>query len=182
MARIPPPAKLIMSAMFSDVAYEVAVIQALEEEFGPLDMVSERVPFDHTDYYRGEMGPGLHRRILSWRALVAPAGWIRIKKQAESVENGFRDEHGNRKVNLDPGLMGPHHFVLTTHKGYAHRIYVGDGVYADLALVFGKGSFRSLPWTYPDYGSPPVLPLFNLLRSVYLWQLRNPSGDGFHDS
>ncbi len=41
----PPPAKLVMSALFSGVDLEAPVIRALEEEFGPAELVSERIPF-----------------------------------------------------------------------------------------------------------------------------------------
>jgi hypothetical protein len=165
-----------MSALLSRAELEGPLVRALERELGPVDLVSEFVPFAHTQYYAREMGPDLRRRMISWRGLVAPDGLIRAKHLAEGLEDRFRDESGNRQVNLDPGLLGLHNFVLSTHKGYTHRIYLGQGVYADLTLVFEKGGFRPLPWTYPDYASGPVLEFLNLVRSTYLWQRRNLEG------
>jgi hypothetical protein len=40
--------------------------------------------------------------------------------------------------------------------------------------MFQKGSFLTLPWTYPDYGSPPLIDLITLIRKRYLWQMKNP--------
>jgi hypothetical protein len=127
------------------------------------------------------MGIGLHRRMISWRKLVPPDGLIAAKRAAESLENRFRDIQENRRVNLDPGLLGLHHVVLATHKGYAHRIYLGQGVHADLTLMFQGGRFRPLPWTYPDYAGGPVLEWLHRVRSVYLWQRRSLPGVSQND-
>ena len=34
-------------------------------------------------------------------------------------------------------------FVLATGKNFAHRIYIGKEIYADLTLIFRKGRFES---------------------------------------
>ncbi len=82
------------------------------------------------------------------------------------------NEKGGRKVNIDPGYLAAAKFVLATGKDYSHRIYLRQGIYGDLTLIFKRGSFQPLSWTYPDYGSPPLLDLINLLRRKYLWQLK----------
>jgi Domain of unknown function (DUF4416) len=61
-----------------------------------------------------------------------------------------------RTVNLDPGLLTEENVLLATGKNYSHRVYLRDGVFADLALVYRKGEYRPLPWTYPDLASDGI--------------------------
>ena len=58
-------------------------------------------------------------------------------------------------------------FVLATGKNYSHRIYIGDGIYADLTLIFQKGAYQSLPWTYPDYQDEGMKAFLALVRQKY---------------
>ena len=81
-----------------------------------------------------------------------PRSWPRIKRETNDIEDRFR-EQGLRKVNLDPGLLSLPRFVLATTKDNAHRIPLEGGIYAEITLLFGKGTFRPLPWTYPDFRS-----------------------------
>jgi hypothetical protein len=75
-------------------------------------------------------------------------------------------------VNIDPGYVALEHVVLATTKGYAHRIFLRSGIYADLTLVFENGSYRGLPWTYPDYQTQETIGLLNLWRLRYKESLR----------
>jgi hypothetical protein len=168
---VPPYAKLVISALFSDTRSEPLLLRILEHEVGAMDLVGERMPFTHSNYYSEEMGSSLHRRIVSFRGLVPPDALLQAKLNAQVLEDRLRS-NGLRTVNLDPALLGLHNFVLATHKGYAHRIYLGHGVYGDLTLIYRKGSFTALEWTYPDYASTEMIDLLNLIRSVYLWQRR----------
>ena len=74
-------------------------------------------------------------------------------------------------MNLDPGLITAERLVLATGKNYSHRIYLGKGIFADLTLVFFKGTYRPLPWTYPDYQDPRTIGMFNKIREKYLRDL-----------
>lgn len=174
----PEHVKLVMSMLFSAGQCEAAPLETLERELGPIDLVSRRLCFQHTDYYSPEMGPGIFRRMVSFRQLVHPGDLVDIKVRTQAIEDMFRDERGNRKVNLDPGLLGHAQLVLATHKPYSHRIYLNKGVFAELTLIFRQGSFRPLLWTYPDYGSEPLLGWFHQVRTLYLWQRRYNRGKG----
>jgi hypothetical protein len=57
--------------------------------------------------------------------------------------------------------------VLATGKNYSHRIYIGEGIYAELTLVFERGAFRPLPWTYPDYADRPLRDFLQRVRGQY---------------
>lgn len=169
----PEPLKQVMSVLLAAPELEPSALKALEQEVGALDLVSERFHFHHTDYYAAEMGHGLIRRMLSFREPVHPGRLVEFKLRAQALEDLFRDERGNRRINMDPGLLGLHHLVLATHKPHAHRIYLDQGVYAELTLIFREGRFRPLLWTYPDYASEPLLGWLHKVRTLYLWQRRH---------
>ena len=89
--------------------------------------------------------------------------------------NEIEQQHlidGNRRLNIDPGYISPERLILATGKNYVHRVYLKKGIYADLTLVFQKGSFRPLKWTYPDYAAPEIIGFFNEIRERYMVQIR----------
>jgi len=165
----PPPAKLIISLIFHHPDRCKQVIEELSHLFGPPDFISEVLPFDHTDYYYPEMGKPLWRRLLAFEALISPEDLPAIKVKTNALEKKFAKE-GKREVNIDPGYLTAERLVLATGKNYTHRIYLRDGVYADLTLIYQKGDFQSLPWTYPDYAGEAIKSLLRLIRKKYLYQ------------
>jgi hypothetical protein len=168
----PEPALLVIGLLHRP-GFDLPPLTArLEREFGASADLSEAAPFDFTEYYAREMGPGLLRRLLMFDELVDPARLAAIKLATNAIEDEFRDARGQRQVNLDPGLLGAANFVLATCKGYAHRPYLGSGVYADLTLLWRRGGFENLPWTYPDYAGAPLQQILARYRARYLEKLR----------
>lgn len=171
----PQKVKLVMSFLYNQENDFQEAVQATGEKYGPVDLVSEPLAFDFTDYYEPEMGKNLQRRLVSFEPLICPDSIVAIKLWTNELEKRLVNEKGGRKVNIDPGYLAAAKFVLATGKDYSHRIYLGQGIYGDLTLIFKKGSFQPLSWTYPDYASAPLLDLINLLRRKYLWQLKRLS-------
>jgi hypothetical protein len=176
--RAPKPAKLVMSFLYREEEALAEVLAAADGNFGPLDFLSETLPFEFTSYYEAEMGKHLKRRLAAFRPLIFPPQLPEIKVWANGQENRHLDERGGRKINIDPGYLAPAKFILATGKDYSHRIYLGDGIYGDLTLMFQKGAFITLPWTYPDYGSSPLIDLITLIRKRLLWQMKNAGFQG----
>jgi hypothetical protein len=79
---------------------------------------------------------------------------------------------GRRRVNIDPGYMLRERFVLASGKNFSHRIYIGEGIYADLTLIYQKGSFKKLPWTYPDYSDNGMLKFLEKVRNKYILDVK----------
>ena len=152
---VPPGAKLLASVLYRDEARFDDARARFEARVGPVGRVSEPFPFDFTRYYEAEMGAPLVRRFVVAAGTVPRDRLPAVKRIAESIETGM-SVGGRRTVNVDPGLLTPENFVLATGKNYSHRIYLGDGVFADLTLVYAGGGYKPLPWTYPDYASEPV--------------------------
>jgi hypothetical protein len=163
--------KLVASLFSPQEALIDRVIAELERLFGPVDWRSPKLYFDRTRFYEKEMGWPLHRRFVAFRDLVRPERLVDIKHRTNALESRSLRE-GRRKVNIDPGYVSLERLVLATGKNYSHRIYLSRGIYADLTLIFKKGSFRALEWSYKDYADPEVIGFFNALRDRYKKQLR----------
>ena len=168
----PLPVKLIASLFAgSGELLEEAKVR-LSQEFGPVDYESELLPFDHTNYYAAEFGENLKRRFVAFVELVHPGKLAEIKRLTNALEMEWAVE-GKRRINIDPGYVSHSKLVLATTKNHAHRIYLGQGIYAEVTLHYCRGTFRPWLWTYPDYASPPLIAIFNHIRELYVKQLRN---------
>ncbi len=175
MSRPQPPrlAKLVIGLFMADPALLTDVAPLLLERFGPVDTISPWMPFDYTTYYRPEMGGPLFRRMMAFRDLVHQADLPGIKTATNAVEIRFSQE-GRRAVNIDPGYLVHERFVLATGKNFTHRIYLADGIYADLTLIYHQQAFQPLPWTYPDYADGKMIRFLSLVRRRYCLALKPP--------
>ena len=163
--------KLIASLFSSQANLIDRVILEMEGLFGPTDWISPAFFFDRTKYYEKEMGWPLHRRFISFKTLVRPQDIVEIKLKTNALEIKG-SQSGKREINIDPGYVALERLVLATGKNYTHRIYLSKGIYADLTLIFQRGSFRPLAWTYKDYADPEIIDYFNELRERYKRQIR----------
>ena len=163
--------KLISSLFSQDEILIDRVISELKEMFGPTDWISPRLFFDRTDYYAREMGWPLHRCFISFTDPIRPEDIVDIKLMTNKVENGYLQDK-KRRINIDPGYICLERLILVTGKNYTHRIYLSKGIYADLTLIFHKGTFRPLEWTYRDYADPEIIGYFNDIRKRYKGQIR----------
>jgi hypothetical protein len=167
----PTPAKLIAGFFVKDRILAAEITRDLEERLGPVDMVSAWLNFDFTTYYDREMGAPLSRRLVVFKPLVEQTQLAAIKGITNRLEHQYQDQ-GRRRVNIDPGYLLPERFVLATGKNFTHRIYLGQGIYADLTLIYQKGAFRTLPWTYPDYADGRMIDFLTLVRHKYMFDLK----------
>ena len=172
----PPKVKLISSLFSPDEDLLSEVMQEMEGHFGPTDWKSEKLIFDRTRYYANEMGWPLYRRFISFSRLIAPDALVDTKLLTNTLEQAHLVK-ASRTINIDPGYLSLERLVLATGKNYIHRVYLNRGIYADLTLVFHAGTFKPLPWTYPDYADERVIRHFNMLRSEYLYSLREGRKD-----
>ncbi|NLT74075.1 MAG: DUF4416 family protein [Chloroflexi bacterium] len=167
----PIPVKLIIPMLSGSTEILAAAQSQLIERIGPLDYVSPDLPFDYTDYYTAELGQHILRRIVAVRPHIDPGDLAGIKILTNDLEDTFRRE-GRRTVNLDPGYLCGGKLVLASTKDQAHRIYIGQGIFAEVTLMFRHGAFVPLPWTYPDYASDGYLAVLSQIRGIYMSQLR----------
>jgi hypothetical protein len=184
-AKPPDPANLIVGAILSDELHLECVRAALEKRFGRIDDQSELIPFSFTSYYEPEMGSKLFRCWLSFAELRQLDALAEAKLATNAMESSWRLPDGRRQVNLDPGLLTMHNFVLATTKNFAHRVYLGKGIFAEVTLLYEHGRFQALKWTYPDYQSGAATDFLVRVRSAYLAKLggaRRESGMNRQDA
>jgi len=66
----------------------------------------------------------------------------------------------------NPGYIEPSKVVLTSTKNRSQRIYLGEGIYAEVTLQFKGKKWEPLPWTYPDFRTPLASKFFIGLREL----------------
>jgi len=164
--RPPQPAKLVIGLFLKDQALLPQLVDELESAVGPIQLASLWFAFDFTTYYEPEMGGPLFRRMLVFKDLIEQDMLATIKCRTNDIETRYAVQ-GKRRVNIDPGYLLFERFVLATGKNFTHRIYIGQGIYADLTLIYQKGAFQTLPWTYPDYATGEMLDFLGFVRQRY---------------
>ncbi len=173
--REPKPCLLVVAA-FSRHASALEWAKArLVERFGPIALTSPSYCFDHTAYYSREMGQGLTKLLWAFADLVAADALPEIKRATNALEEEIKADQTfaeRRPLNLDPGLLSLGKFVLATTKDQQHRIYLRDGIFAEVTLRFRGGAFQPWPWTYADYREPLVLEFLLKAREYYKQRLR----------
>ena len=169
------PVKLIIGLIFSQASLLNRTKNILKRQFGRLDFESPVLDFTYTDYYEKEFGTGLKRQFISFQRLINPQDIARIKLLTNRIELRFALKQGktdiHRKVNIDPGYLELPKLILTTTKDFSHRIYLKNGIFAEVTLVYHKNSFEPLEWTYPDYRTSQYIEIFNHIRQIYSTQV-----------
>jgi len=130
--------------------------EGLAKAFGLVDLTSQVIPFDFTDYYDKQMGGPLCRRFVSFQEPFDPGRIAEAKVFTNRLETELAALSAGgppRPINLDPGYVAESKLVLASMKNFSHRIYLGQGVYAEITLLYRKGRWEPLGWTFPDYAS-----------------------------
>jgi hypothetical protein len=174
MGQIHPfkPEKLVMPILISRTQFRRSLLEELQTRYGPIDYTSIDLPFSYTHYYDEEMGTPITRFFVSFLRLVDPGRLAQVKNETNELESRFT-EAGKRKVNIDPGMLNLSRFVLASSKDGSHRIPLSDGVFAEVTLVYERGGYRPLEWTYPDYRSDEYLRILADIRKLYKTEARS---------
>jgi hypothetical protein len=144
-----PLCKRLLFVLMGSADWPEDFISGIDNAFGSVDFRGPLLPFEVTDYYAPEFGATLFRAVLSFRGLHDPSRLGQWKREAVDLE-GFWARDGRRTRNLDIGYMDPDKVVLGSYKRGPCKLYLGDGVYADLSLKYAKGEFTPFPWAFAD--------------------------------
>lgn len=171
----PPPAKLLVAMLTADPAQFTVTATHLQSTYGVIDLESSIFPWNTTDYYREEMGEKLLRKFVAFTSLISPEALARIKLETNTIEtvlSGSSSPTSPRRVNIDPGYLDSTKLVLASTKNQAHRIYLSQGIYAEVTLLYHHGGFHPFIYTYADYRWPETHEFLRRVRTRYLEQLR----------
>jgi hypothetical protein len=172
MARIQKPAsgRLIVSVVHSSRDALADALFQLERRFGRVQCETIDIPHTNGEEYREEMGDSLQRRFFSFERLVERESLIEIKEACHRIESSLGDHVHDftfRTVNIDPGILTPANLVMGSHREYNHRIYLGGGVFAEIALIWARGKFCRLPWTNLDFCHDEAIDFFLRVRACF---------------
>ena len=142
--------KWIMAILSGENILPETLYQALEKTFGPVQYKGPAFPFETTDYYENEFGTHLNRRFIAFEGLDTPEKLVSLKLSAMRLEAEWQRD-GKRWFNLDIGYMDADKVVLASFKRGPCKLYLGDGVYADLLLKYSQGHFDAMPWAFSDF-------------------------------
>lgn len=153
----------------------------VEARFGPLHPLgkSPEFSFPDTRTYRATMGTGLSRQFFVLNELWPQDGLAQVKHESLRMEAEVASRFPGgvpRPVNIDPGLINDCRVILATTKDHAHRIYRGDGIWEEVTLIFRRGAYEPLPWTYPDFRSPEYRKFFARFRTELLDRWKQAKG------
>jgi len=165
------PVKYFIGALFSDKNLLAEALRRAENIYGAADLVSADFPFTQTNYYTSEMGSPIFRRFISFSKLFSPDFLASAKIHTNSIEDDLRLD-GLRKVNLDIGYVDYDKVVLASAKYGIHKIYLGQGIYADLTLHYVKGHYQPYDWAFQDFELPDYHSFFLKMREIYKQQIK----------
>lgn len=141
------------AVMFPDEDLYEKSLMLLTEKFGePLGKGRIFKVSDFTNYYVKEFGDELKKQFIVFRKPVSVEKLYESKIWSNEMEISIRNpKNKKRSVNIDPGYLAPSKFVLFSSKDFSHRIYQGDGIFAEITMLFMHGKFHKMGWTYNDY-------------------------------
>lgn len=166
------PVKLFVAVLWAQSSALQNALTELSSYWGEIDFIGADHPFDMTDYYEKEMGRNLNRRLVSFLGLVPPDSLWRAKHVCNEIEDRLAGEKG-RLVNLDVGYLDHNKIVLASFKGAGQKVYLRDGVWADLVARYRKGRYRPFEWTFPDFCDDRYSQELLSIRWTYLRQIRD---------
>jgi len=166
--------KLICGVLFPDDTLWKWTLKKLTSLWGEPQRLSGIFPFEHTDYYR-DISPILYRRFLSFGSLRYAGDLADWKKQTCEVEQKSGEQ---RKVNVDPGYLDGARLVLASTKDHAHRIYLREGIFAEVTLRYRFGKWTTFDYTFPDFATDRYYSFLSAVRQDWLKDAR---GGGIFD-
>jgi hypothetical protein len=173
MSELKDPQKVLI---FSSILYHEdhhtfdSILKIFQEKFEDYFYFPSNF-FPMKRYYSPEMGneDKLKRFFLCGKKLMERNQFVPLKLWATEIEKKFAVDD-KRTINWDIGLISAENLLLATGKNFTHRIYLEQGVYADLTLIAQGQNFTGLPWSYADYTNPEQIDFFNYLRQFLMVQ------------
>jgi hypothetical protein len=159
-----PFVRLIAGILHPSDDWFAWALEELKILWGEPEILSLSVPFTTTDYYR-DIAPRLFRRFVCFRGLFGAGGLAEWKRLSGVIEAKSRTP---RAVNIDPGYVDGARLVLASTKDHAHRVYLRDGIYAEVTLRYRFGKWTSFDYTFPDFAGGAYDEFLSDVRDAWL--------------
>jgi hypothetical protein len=163
--------KYFVAIMYQSTFDVVPVLCRLDQRFGKRENTYGPIPFSWSEYYSQEMGESLLKMYISYEIPSDRGELSTVKLMTNAIENEYAVDN-KRIINIDPGYIARDKVVLATTKDFYHRIYLRDGIYAEVTLHYKRGQYRFFSWTYPDYRQPDIYQFFEKSRASLVKELR----------
>ncbi len=161
--------------IFGSILFNDKLISEVELRSKLNNYLTDSIEFHHSffpmaNFYSKEMGnvADLKRFLLVSMSLRPRTALTWAKVWADRLEKNFSSLNQTRVLNLDIGFISLENVILATGKNFSHRVYLDHGIFADLTLFFEDKTFKTFPWTYPDYSNPEFINFFNFIRAFIL--------------
>ncbi len=157
--RLVEPVIRFCAVIASNADVRDAAIEFLSRQWGPTEEISTPTAFTAGGFYAPTMGEGLQKVLVASAEPVDPAALADWKTATNVWENEIAPavEGGPpRRLNLDPGYISQAKLVLATVKDRDHRIYLRDGIFAEVTLNYVGRRWVHHRWSYPDYRTDEV--------------------------
>ncbi len=134
-------------------------IDRIGDRWGGTSIVSPEIPFEAGGYYTASMGSDLTKVLVATAGVCDPAELADWKHESNRWETEYAanfSHEEDRPLNLDAGYATQAKLVLATTKDRDHRIYLRDGMFAEVTLCYVGRKWQSHRWTYPSYRAEKV--------------------------
>jgi len=166
-----PYVKLIAGVLYPDDGGErwfAWTLGKLEAIWGGHETTSSPEPFTATNYYQ-DIAPRLTRRFICFGGLAQAGDLPNWKRASIGIEAESRNP---RIVNIDPGYVDGARLVLASTKDHAHRVYLRDGIFAEVTMRFRFGKWTPFDYTFPDFASGVYDKFLSAARFAWLEEKR----------
>lgn len=172
-----PVVRVVAVSSRHPAAFDWAV-DTLTSHWGSLFKKSQVFDFQETAYYEKSMGKDVKKQLLAFVQLMDASQLAQSKHQSNEWEQQFHQSNSyseERPINIDPGYLTQAKLILATTKDRDHRIYLSQGIYAEVTLFYKGKIWNSSRWTYPDYRRPEYHVFFDQCRQFLRQQLHSRS-------
>jgi hypothetical protein len=156
---------LFVGTLYNDPEIFSRSKEIIQKIFGDILFASPPSPWDYSLHYKDELGWPIVRQFIFFKDLLDAGNLPRIKLKTNEIEEvlSFNNRRG---INLDPGYLTLAKVVLASTKNYSHRIYLGEGIYGEVALVYRDNTFKPHLFTYRDFQDRDCIELFVSARAM----------------